>query len=151
MRALAMLSCATGCLAGEIPDRWVDALAQVETGGSSVSGDRGRARGPHQFHSASWRDVSAERRKRGQEVHPYSHAWDPAVSACYARTWMLMLATRLAKDTGRWPRPAEVFLAHNMGYEGFRRIGFQICHAPDARHDAALRFETIALSKDKTR
>lgn len=149
MRVAAILAVATSCAAGEIPDRWVDALAQVETGNRSVRGDRGKARGPHQFHSRAWKDVSVERKKRGEDVHPYSHAWDPAVSSAYAKTWLRMIAVRLAKDTGRWPRPAEVFLAHNMGYEAFREIGFQVCEAPPARHDAALRFETLALSKEK--
>ena len=144
MRAVAILAVACSAWAGEIPDKWVDALAQVETGNRSVWGDSRRARGPHQFHSKAWKDTSAERKKRGEEVHPYSHAWDPAVSSAYAKTWLLMLATRLAKDTGRWPRPAEVFLAHNLGYEGFRRLGFQVCQAPPARYDAAMRFETLS-------
>lgn len=146
-RAIAILSVACSSAAGEIPDRWVHALAQVETGGQSVRGDRGKARGPHQFHSGSWKDVSAERKKRGEEVHPYSHAHDPQVSNMYAATWLHMIATRLARDTGRWPRPAEVFLAHNLGYEGFRRLGFQVCQAPPARYDTAIRFENICKSK----
>ena len=150
MRTIALTLLAAS-LSAEVPDRWVEALAMVETGNASVSGDRGRARGPHQFHSAAWRQVSAIRKKAGQPVHPYSHAWDPAVSAEYARTWLAFLTAQLRRDTGRNPRPAEVFLAHNLGYEGFRRIGFQVCEAPDRRFDAALRFETLALSKDKTK
>lgn len=143
----AILSVAGASAFGDVPERWIEALAQVETGNKSVAGDGTRARGPHQFHSSAWRDVTAERRRRGQPTHPYSHAWDPSVSRLYASTWLSMIANRLAKDTGRWPRPSEVFLAHNMGYEAFRRIGFQVCHAPGFRHDAAIRFENLALSK----
>lgn len=143
-----ILALATGSVAGEIPDRWVWALGEIETGNRSVTGDRGKAKGPHQFHRAAWAEVSAERKRNHQHIFPYSLAMDKEVSAWYAKTWMLMLATRLAKDTGRWPRPAEVFLAHNIGYEGFRKLGFQVCEAPAKKYDAALRFETLCLSKE---
>ena len=148
-RLVAILAGVASSMAGEIPDQWVWALGEIETGNRSVTGDRSKAAGPHQFHSAAWRQVSEERKRNHQHIFPYKLAYDAEVSAWYAKTWMLMLATRLAKDTGRWPRPAEVFLAHNLGYEGFRKIGFQVGNAPAKRYDAALRFETLALSKSK--
>jgi hypothetical protein len=153
MNRLAVIySCGFAALTGqEVPAQWVEALAQVETGGVARRGDRGRAAGLFQFHRGAWSDVSRIRRNHGLVTHPYSAAWDDGVAWIYARTWLSLNRTRLLQALNRNPTPAEVYLAHNLGFEGFSRLGFDIDRAAAWRRDAALRFETIALSKDKTK
>lgn len=140
---------ASGCaaLCAEVPDKWVHALAQVETGGVCRPGDRGKAKGIYQFHRAAWEQVSKIRTSHSLIPFSYSRATDQQIASEYAKMWLAYLADRLHKATGRKPRPAEVFLAHNLGFDGFKRIGFQVYRAPDARYDAAIRFENIVNSK----
>lgn len=128
----------------QVPERWVHALAQIETGGVARSGDKGRAAGLYQFHRAAWDCTSVARRSAGLPTYPYADAWHAARAGEYARSWLSHLAGLIHQATGRPATPAQVFLAHNLGLEGFARIGYEPSRAPAARLDAAVRFANLA-------
>jgi hypothetical protein len=131
---LATIAIAT---ATPVPGCWVDAVQQVETGGQrnpdAAVGDGRRAKGRFQFHKEAWADCTKLRKAAGLPTHPYSKATDPVVAREYATTWLTYLRERLRKDIGRTPFLGEVWLAWNLGYQGFADIGFQLSLAPEAK------------------
>ena len=130
--ALIMASLFQG--APHVPDRWVDAVGHVETGGESdpdnAVGDAGRAKGRYQFWQTAWADCSKIRAKYGQDVHPYSMATDPVISKEYARTWIAMCQRGVSLSIGRPATLAEAWACYNRGLTGFRRLGFMLHRMP---------------------
>jgi hypothetical protein len=131
-------------LGADYPHKWLHAMEQIESGGNPTAiGDGGRARGAFQFHKSAWDFATRIRRKAGLPTWPYSKATDQGIARMYAQSYLANLQARLAEDTGRQPRPSEIYLAWNMGYAGFERLGFQPWRAEDARYDAAMRYENL--------
>lgn len=130
-------------VAQPVPEKWIDAVEQVETGGhpapDSATGDGTRAKGRFQFHKEAWADCSKVRKAAGLKTYPYSKARDAVVAREYARTWLSYIRHRLTKDIGRAANAGETWLAWNLGYEGFRRYSFQLALVPDAKFIKAAR------------
>ena len=145
---------ATAALAGEpVPNRWLDAIQQVETGGQKnpdkAVGDSGLAKGRFQFHRSAWTDCSAVRKSQGKPVYPYSKASDPIIATEYARTWLGYLRERMTLEIGRPALAHEVWLAYNMGFSGFKKYGFQSVLVPDDfRYNKSIQiFNSVYLGK----
>lgn len=118
-----------------VPDTWVDAVAQIETGGhkdpDNAVGDGIKAKGRFQFHRSAWSDCSKVRARYGLPVHPYSKASDPQISREYARTWLGVMRRVVSRQTGRPATLAETWSCYNRGVAGFQRIGFDLDRMPD--------------------
>lgn len=121
-----------------IPEAMMWALAQVESaGGKYVVGDNGRALGAFQMHRASWKEVSEYRAKKGLRTWPYSYALHAEVGKAYARDYLTIQHKRLAQVFGRPPTPSELYAAYNLGFEGFKRAGFDMRRTPSSTRRAA--------------
>lgn len=118
-----------------VPDRWLDAIQKVETGGDgdpdSALGDGKKARGRFQFHKSAWSDCSKLRKEMGLPVYPYSKAHDRRIATEYARTWLTALRERLSAQIGRPAMAHETWLAFNLGWAGFSRHMFQTALVTD--------------------
>ena len=137
-----------------VPETWLDAVAHVETGGErnpdAALGDGKKARGRFQFHKEAWADCSKVRKKAGLPVHPYAKASDPVVSREYARTWLTYLRGVLLERIGRTPFPGEVWLAFNLGLEGFAGYGYQWAMVPACTFDKARTVNSLAWQNKRT-
>lgn len=148
---MAVLALTAAALASQaVPEALVDAVEAVESSGRGAktpTGDSGKAIGPFQFHRESWEDCSAIRKKAGLRVWPYASAADPVRSREYARTWLTVLRIRLAKDIGRTPFPGEIWLAYNLGYDGFKEYRFQWGLVPLRRFEKARKVNALTHGK----
>ncbi len=123
---------AMAVIVSPVPDKWIDDIEQVESAGKACAiGDGGKAIGSFQFWSTAWADCSKVRKEQGLPVYPYAPgARSPKRSREYATTWLNHLRHRLSQDIGREANIAEVWLAYNLGYEGFRKYGFRPAEVP---------------------
>lgn len=142
--ALAMLCvsfflCPEKALASpRISESMIWALAQVESGGGKfMVGDNGRALGAFQMHRATWKEVSEYRSKKGLRTWPYSYALHAEVGKAYAHDYLVIQHKRLTQVMGRSPTPAELYAAYNLGFEGFKRVGFDMRRTPSSTRRAA--------------
>lgn len=136
--ALAILACAS-CLA--VDTHFLNTLAQVESSGNPKAiGDSGKAAGLFQFHKGTWEDTSKLRKASGTSVYDYQHAFDPMAARIYAQTWCNSLERRLERAIGHAPSNAQIWCAWNMGYNGFKRINFNVSRAPKTTQQKAKRF-----------
>lgn len=133
-------------LADPVPDTWVAAVEQIETGGRNIAGDKGAAKGVLQWHAKAWADCSQVRKAAKLPTWPYASAGDPERARAYAATWLTYLRARLTQEIGRPALANETWLAWNLGYEGFRRYRFQAWHPdlPAAKYNAACRVQALA-------
>jgi hypothetical protein len=130
--------------AGVVTDAFLEAVAQIESSGGRYNiGDGGRAHGAWQMHSAAWKDTSAYRRKRGEQVWSYSHAHDPAVARLYARGYLTILEDRLRTTLKREPSAEMVYAAYNMGFNRFAGLGFRLENAPRTTRLACVRLRPV--------
>jgi hypothetical protein len=139
-------------LANPVPETWVQAVEQIESGGRGAAtpkGDGGKAVGPYQFHKEAWADCSKVRKAAGLSVHPYSKASDPGISRDYAKTWLTHLRHVLTKEIGRPANAAETWLAYNLGMTGFRAFGFQWAFVPSPKFDKAMQVLIYSNRKSK--
>lgn len=124
-------------VAQPVPEKWVDAVQTIETGGEAnpdaAVGDGGKAKGRFQFHKAAWLDATKVRKAAGLKTYPYAKAGDPTIAREYARTWLSYLQHRLTREIGRPANAGETWLAWNLGFEGFRLYKFQLALVPDAK------------------
>lgn len=134
-------------VANPVPEAWVDAVEQVESGGRNISGDKGKAAGVFQFWAVAWADCSKVRAKAGLPVHPYHKATDRKVAREYARTWLTYLRNRLTIEIGRPASAAETWLAYNLGLTGFKAVGYQWAFVPADKFSKALTIQQLANKK----
>lgn len=127
---LAILISASSALAA-VPEKWVTLITTVESGNrADAVGDGTRARGLAQFWRPTWDDCSRVRAAQGLPTWSYGHAHDPVIGAAYARSWLNHLEARLARALGRPPTIGELYAAHNLGFTGFARRGYQLTSCP---------------------
>ncbi|CAB4150091.1 hypothetical protein UFOVP549_47 [uncultured Caudovirales phage] len=116
-------------LAAPVPDSWLDAVQQIETGGEkdpdAALGDSKKARGRFQFHKEAWEDTTEIRKCLGLRVYPFTRAHDRDIATEYARTWLTHLRDRVSLAIGRKAFAHETWLAFNLGYHGFKHYGFR--------------------------
>ena len=127
-----------------VPDAWLNAVAMTESSNQNINGDRCRktgvyrARGIFQFHAKTWRDCSKLRKSQGKAVYPYSKANDEQIAREYAKTWLTYLKAVLTRKYGRAPSVGEVWLAYNMGLDGFGRYHYDIHQVPQRKMTKAV-------------
>lgn len=125
--------------ASVVDDRFLEALAHIESSGNPVAvGDGGAALGVYQFHAMTWAHVSALRKQASLSVHGYrSGATNVAIARSYAISYLRWLERNLTAKLGRSPCRAELYAAWNCGLEGFRRRGFQLSRCSTITQRAA--------------
>ena len=136
MTALILLTIAT--TQPSVPEHWIDQVEQIESGGRNVYGDGRKARGIFQFHRAAWKDTSKIRKAAGLAVYPYNDAFNRQVAREYARSWLTYIYYYLSKRYCRPARLSEVWLAYNLGIDGFRRYNYNMRIVEDWRREKAL-------------
>ena len=136
--ALAVLA---AFVAPEVPEKWVDAVEIIESGGRGAltpPGDRGCAIGPFQFWKRAWEDTTLLREQMKVKTYPYWRANEPKIARQYAKTWLSHLMMRLTDKLHRTPTAGETWLAYNMGMTGFGLYDYDIRKVPAHKRTKAL-------------
>jgi hypothetical protein len=128
-------------VAARVPDRWVDAVAQIETNNRNIPGDAGLAAGVFQWHKAAWSDCTKMRKEAGLKTWPYSKAKDPATAREYASFWLSYLRGVITVKIGRPALLGEVWLAYNLGVTGFGRYGYSMSLVPQDKYIKAAKLQ----------
>jgi len=109
----------------------LDKVIAIESSGrASATGDRGAGLGLAQFHYAAWQDTSAWRAKQGLPVFPYHNALNASVARDYLHSWLSINAARFTQATGRKATLVDLYAIHNLGFNGYRKRGFDIERCP---------------------
>jgi hypothetical protein len=140
---LAVASCAIA--QAQVPDHWINAIEKVESNCRNVIGDKGLARGYFQFHKGTWGFVSSLRKRAGLKTYPYKYASNKIVSREYATSYLNYLNAELTERIGRKPFISELWLSYNMGLEGFARINYQTCEAPERKYRTAIKLILLII------
>lgn len=128
-------------VADRVPDRWVDAVAQIETDNRNIDGDNGLAAGVFQWHKAAWSDCSKMRKEAGLKASPYSKAKDPAIAREYASFWLSYLRGVMTVKMGRPALLGETWLAYNLGVTGFSKYGYSMSLVPEDKYIKAAKLQ----------
>lgn len=130
--------------AAVVTDTFLEAVAQIESsGGRYTVGDGGRAHGAWQMHVAAWKDTTAYRKRRGEQVWSYKFAHDTAVAKVYARDYLTILENRLRDALRREPTAEMVYAAYNMGFTRFAGLGFRLEISPRTTQSACVRLRPV--------
>lgn len=122
-------------------DRLVNAIGEVESGmDHSAVGDRARALGAWQMHSAAWADSNTWRKARGLKTYTRSNWRNPVVSRSMAKSYVEFIVARLS-GYGRPITPETVYLAYTVGVTAYLRDGIEA--ASSAKVDASNRVGNI--------
>jgi hypothetical protein len=136
--ALLLILMASQCWSNDTP-ALVEAIIGVESSNKpKATGDGGKARGCAQFHYEAWLDVTSWRKANGLSTHTFAQAYDPLIARAYLHSWLTLNAHRFEDVTGRKPTWAEMYAIHNLGFEGFRKRGFDIVNCPRITQRKAL-------------
>jgi hypothetical protein len=140
-----LLVLASNAFAWEPSAKFIEAVAQVESGGDSQAiGDKGKARGTYQFHKAAWTDCTTILSKAGAPTASWSTgAMNEATARLYFTTYCMHIARRLEKD-GLTPNNGSVYLCYTMGYNGAKKIRFLIDKAPQVKKSSVTRVITLS-------
>lgn len=128
------------------PDEaFVRSVSIIESGGHvDAVGDSGKAIGPFQFWEIAWRDVSENYRKpRGLSVWPYSKAKNAEASKVYAANFFDLQRIRFRSATGREPTLRDLYALFNLGFQGYKRRGFDLSRCPKITQQAAERVVAV--------
>jgi hypothetical protein len=109
-------------------ERMLDGIAFVESSsGKFLVGDGGKSLGMFQLSRKAWADVNKARAKAGLATYGYDrNVMNHDINRAYARDFITILQSRLKSTLGRTPTVEQVYASFNMGFEGFRRCGFDI-------------------------
>lgn len=130
-------------VANPIPDRWVEAVEQIESNGRNIPGDGSAAQGVMQFHKSAWIDCSKLRKEAGLKTYPYSKAKDPAIAREYASFWLSYLRGVLTAKIGRPALLGETWLAYNLGVTGFSKYGYSMSLVPEDKYIKAAKLQLL--------
>ena len=109
----------------------LDKVIAIESSGkASARGDQGAGLGLAQFHYAAWQDTSHWRLKQGLPVYPYHKALDATIARDYLHSWLSINAVRFTQATGRKATLVDLYAIHNLGFNGYRKRGFDIANCP---------------------
>jgi hypothetical protein len=102
-------------------------------------GDGGRAITAWQIWPSAWEDANRFRDLNG--LRPIPRTTDPQLARQLA-SWLLALHMDRLKKAGILnPTPQQVYLSYAMGFDGFRRIGFNPSRAPAHKQRALVRLK----------
>lgn len=123
---------------------FLDALGQVESNNNPKAiGDGNKARGTFQFWKIAWADANEYRRERGLKIFSYEYANDPHVSRLYAANFADQQRLRFIKGAKREPSAGELYALFNLGYQGFKRRGFDLTRCPKVTRRAAAKLQRL--------
>lgn len=128
-------------IADRVPDRWVDAVAQIETDNRNIDGDNGLAAGVFQWHKAAWSDCTKLRKQAGLKTYLYPKAKDPAIAREYASFWLSYLRGVITVKMGRPALLGETWLAYNLGVTGFSKYGYSMSLVPEDKYIKAAKLQ----------
>lgn len=128
-------------VADRVPDRWVDAVAQIETNNRNIDGDNGLAAGVFQWHKAAWSDCTKLRKQAGLKAYLYSKAKDPDIAREYASFWLSYLRGVMTVKMGRPALLGETWLAYNLGVTGFSKYGYSMSLVPEDKYIKAAKLQ----------
>lgn len=119
-------------------DKVVTAVAVTESRMDHAAiGDGGRAISAWQIWPSAWADANGFRARHG--LRPIPRTADPELARELA-TWLLALHMERLKGAGLTnPTTEQVYLSYAMGFDGFRRIGFDPRRAPPHKQRALVR------------
>lgn len=130
----------SGAQASRITPAFVDAVAQIESGGGRCTiGDGGKANGWWQMHEPAWQDTSAFRQRRSLPVWGYESAREPEVARLYARDYLTILENQLRGEFGDCTTPELIYAAYNVGFGRFQKLCFLIEKTPRRTQAACAR------------
>jgi len=110
-------------------DKLTTAVGMVESGMDHAAvGDRARALGAWQMHSAAWQDANTWRKAKGLKPYARSNWRNPVISRTMAKTYLEFIAARLSKY-GRPVTPETVYLAYTVGVTAYLRDGIEAASA----------------------
>lgn len=136
---LSLVLVAAPCMA-QISEKFLDAVAIVESNGKAVIGDNGRARGQYQMWRGAWLDAQ----KVDQSIGDYeTGSMDSVRSRKAAKAYLSKLYARLHRALGRTPTNAEVYAAWNIGFKGYQQRGFNLSKTPATTQKAIKRLEAL--------
>jgi hypothetical protein len=135
----------------------IQAIAQVESGGKVVAGDKGAALSMYQIHRAAWLDVRDHKLRSApaELLDIGEHYEDIGADSAEGRLraencavlYELILADRLTR-AGAMPTAANIYACWNLGFEGFKQRHFDILQCPKRTMDNARRVAILVkLSK----
>lgn len=130
-------------VADRVPDKWVDAVARIETDNRNIDGDNGLAAGVFQWHKAAWSDCTKLRKEVGLKAYPYSKAKDPSVAREYASFWLSYLRGVMTVKIGRPALLGETWLAYNLGVTGFSKYGYSMSLVPEDKYIKAAKLQLL--------
>lgn len=110
------------------------ALRMIESGDNPKAVGKAGERTAYQILPSTWKQYA----DKGMRMSIKAHA-DIVASRIltHQRTQFLGIARRL-------PQRAEVYAMWNLGFNGFKRRGFDIARCPRVTQDAAMRFAALA-------
>lgn len=110
---------------------FIDALAYVESGYDyNAVGDGGKALGAWQLHRTAWEDVRRKHPVVGQHRINAIGTRNARTQRFAAETYLAILRQRFASAGIENPCYRQLHAAWNMGFRGFRSIGFDASRAP---------------------
>lgn len=130
-------------VADRVPDRWVDAVARIETDNRNIDGDNGLAAGVFQWHKAAWSDCTKLRKEVGLKAYPYSKAKDPSIAREYASFWLSYLRGVMTVKIGRPALLGETWLAYNLGVTGFGKYHYSMSLVPEDKYIKAAKLQLL--------
>jgi len=114
-------------------DLFLQLVAQVESGDdANAIGDRGKSHGIMQMQRQSWEDVNNYRKSVGLRTYDFkSFRLSERVNSEFGRQFIMVVQkARLRTALGRSPTFLELYAAHNLGFSGFKKRGFNLKNLP---------------------
>ncbi len=134
-----------GCQAIAQDDaRLLQAIGQVEGGVRTQRGDGGKAYGLYQTHREAWQDGNQQLALEGRPTYPLTQWRSPVAQDMVALALLRVIRGRLFDDGIRNPSPEVLALCWGMGYNGAKRVGFDLKRAPAAKASYAQRVGNLA-------
>ena len=124
-----------------VSNDFLNRVEQIESGGNARAiGDNGRARGSFQFHAAAWQMVNSSRAVRTlPRVRYESHAHDRRIAREFAFDYFTILRRQFVAN-GRTPSHADLYAAWNLGFNGYKKRGFDLRRCPEITQRACRKF-----------
>jgi hypothetical protein len=144
---LSLFLLGVSCFAGApddrlVSERYLDALAMIESGSDHLARGRAGERSAWQIRPQAWHYTSELRQRAGLDVHPFSAVTRSDIARAYARTLLEDHSRRFLREHGRPPTPGELYGLWNLGFTGFHRRG-SLAKCPALTRDAAQRLTNL--------
>jgi hypothetical protein len=125
-----------------VNERYLDALAMIESGSDPQARGRAGERSAWQIRPQAWQYISELRQRTGLDVHPFSAVTRSDIARAYAKTLLEDHSRRFLREHGRQPTPGELYGLWNLGFTGFHRRG-SLARCPALTRDAAQRLTNL--------